>query len=131
MKAEEQIIEALDHAKQSGVRITRRAVFNWCEECKGEFNRKQYKVSETPTECCALGAILILHNKEHLAGPGGFNKLWLIEISKILNKDMLWLWKFVNGWSYGNELVIETKDGESKDSVSRWANKLSKKYVLK
>jgi len=132
MKAEEKIVEALEYVQRRGIKLTRRAVFDWCAEYRDDFNRKRYKLADSPTECCALGALLLLHSKESLVSPEGFKEGWLKEVANILDKPQFWVWKFIRGWDYSNELKFEGKNGKIKeDPVSKWANRLAIEYIDK
>jgi len=140
MKAEDQIIEAVEHIiNKTDIKLVRGggAVFDWTKLEEDEYGRIRPVASELPTKCDALGALLIFNNKQHLAGPGGFDPNWLKEVCALLNENELWVWRFNHGWGHGHELNFEIhseKDGKKQvkketDKTSRWANKLARKYI--
>ena len=124
------IEEAIIYAKQHGVKIVRRAIFNWC----AHDNHYDSHWSTYPIECNALGAILLKIGKENLV-KGSFDPSWLKVICDYLDKEPFWVCKFVNGFDYANELTIthvkkkDDKKVESDeiDKVSRYGNKLARK----
>lgn len=127
-RAEFLIEEAIEEAKKRGVKIGRRAVFDWVEWIKYPW---EYKRAEVPVSCDAFGAILLKLGKEELVcdvfAPG-----WLDVIADYLGVTKLWLWKFSRGFDYGIVMVITTKtkdkkDIVDKDKVSRYGNKLANK----
>ena len=133
------IIEAIEFTKAQGIELIRGngAIFDWTAfdlDIYGKIINVNVKV---PTRCDAIGAVLIMHEKAHLIGPGGFNPEWRKELYDILEESEMWVWKFMHGWGYAHELEFEviSKDKKSsrkiKDEVSQWANKLAKEHVDK
>jgi len=115
------IDQALHEAKQRGLVILRNgAMYSWC--------KPDSTWSDTPTACCALGAVLIFHKK---AKPG-FSRGWYKDLCDILGVDTYWFWRFWQGFNNGCPLkIIIQKDGkdiEVEDKVSKIGVKLAKKY---
>lgn len=140
MKAEDQIIEALEYiVNKTDIKLIRGggAIFDWTKLGTDKYRRVRPVASEMPTKCDALGAFLIFKNKQHLAGPNGFDPGWSKEVAEMLGKNEMWIWKFNHGWDHGHELNFEIqseKDGKKHvkketDKTSRWANRLARKYV--
>lgn len=129
-KAEFLIEEAIEEAKKRGVKIGRRAVFDWVEWIKFPYEFKRAKV---PVSCCALGAVLLKLGKEDLV-CNNFAPNWLDVIANYLEVDKLWLWRFSRGFDYGIEMTVTTKTKDkkeivNKDKVSIYGNKLANKVV--
>lgn len=129
-RAEFLIEEAIEKAKKRGVKIGRRAVFDWVEWIKYP---RECKRAEVPVSCCALGAVLLKIGREDLVSDG-FAPNWLDVIADYLGVTKMWLWKFSRGFDYGIEMVITTKTKDKKtkvdkDKISRYGNKLANKVV--
>jgi hypothetical protein len=127
MKTEDAIVtKALVFAQTLGVEIVRGPLFDW--RWKGDLRQLAKKY---PSKCNAVGALLLYYE---LAQPG-FKPGWIDELCEVSGIKPPWLWRFIHGWDYGNELTITytDKDGKheatEKDKVSRYANKLAKKWT--
>ena len=114
-KEEDLILDAINYAKAHGFNIIRQATFDR---------------TQNPICCNALGAILIKLGKDNMVDTS-YDPQWIKLICAYLDKDMLWMFKFVQGFSYGNCLSFTYMDnGKEKtehDDVSKWANKLALK----
>lgn len=112
-----QIEEALQQAKQTGLEILGIPLFHW-------------KGSDPMTLCGvdAFGALLMHQGK---AQPG-FPKGWLKELCDSLEVGTFWFWRFNQGWIHQKPItLIVEKDGKETttvDEISAAAAKLSKKY---
>lgn len=110
---------ALYEVKSQGIKIRRRALFNWCGPN-----------SNVPIECDALGAVLIINNK---ASPG-FPKGWLKTVCQLLDTDTYWLWRFWMGFDNLHPLTIiiknptTGKEERREDQVSKLGVKFAKKF---
>lgn len=124
MKAERLVTEAIQAAQARGIKIVRGAVFNWCDP------QDPYKKSIPPSECNAIGAVLLALGKEQLL-IDGFPPKWLDCVKAHLDVDDFWVWRFYHGFDRGNCLTFTyTKDGkdyESKDDVSCLGDRLARK----
>lgn len=124
------IEEAIEYAKQRGVKIVRRTLCDWCIHDNGYDSHW----ASYPIACNALGAILLKLGKENLAKES-FDPDWLKVICFYLDKDPFWVSRFVSGFDYANEItLIHVKKKEDKkvethefDKVSRYGNKLARK----
>jgi hypothetical protein len=135
-KAETLIEEAIQYAQSRGVKIKRRAVFNWC----ANNNPYDSQWASYPIECNAIGAILLKLGKENLVKEE-FTPGWMKEVSEYLEEDGFWIWKFVSGFDYGNKLTIthvkkkkgkdnkeSTEFSDETDKVSRLGDTLARRY---
>jgi len=82
-------------------------------------------------QCNAIGAVLLKYQLEYLI-TDHFDPNFLSIICKTLNVDKYWLYRFIFGFDYGNELTFTyygvVNDTTIKDKVSIYGNKLRKKY---
>lgn len=89
-----------------------------------------------PTECCALGAVLIasrdrsdpLPFPEDLSHPG-----YVQAVSTLLSVDAFWLQRWWLGWDRGHQVIFtHERDGgrpyEVQDEVSKAAISLAKEF---
>lgn len=116
-----QIEEALVFARDKGLEITRRGVFNWCQKGKKEF-------LDIPCSCNALGAILFFLGKENLA-KYNFDPSWLITIKNHLGVDDFWLFKFNAGFENGKELLLIHEKYEERCAIGIMGKSLANRYV--
>lgn len=132
-KTQQLIEEAISEAKERGVRIERRAVFDWVEWIKYP---REYKRAEVPVACNAVGAVLLKMGKENCPTfyPG-----WLDELCQYLDTDRWWLHRFYSGFAYGNRITLHIygkkekgkkhKKKVEKDAVSRYGDDLARKVT--
>ena len=132
IKTQQLIEEAIEEAKIRGIRIERRAVFDWVEWIKYPY---EYKKAETPVACNAIGAVLLKMGKEGLTYPI-FVPGWLDELCEYLDTDRWWLHRFSMGFAYGNRLTLHIygkkekgKKRVEKDDVSRYGDDLAKRVI--
>ena len=76
-----------------------------------------------------MGAILIKLGKEDLVN-NGFSKDWMKYICDYLGEQPFWIWRFVSGFDYGNQLILthakqNDVEEEEKDKISRYGDKLA------
>lgn len=129
-----QIIEkALEAAIDNGLIINRGgAVLNWCDWNVVKPMQITPNLAKKPVACNAMGAILLFIGKECFVSPKtGFDPSWIKEICQYLNVDYGWLWRFNNGFDYGNEIIFIRKDEHIADKISVFGNNLAKKYSQK
>jgi hypothetical protein len=119
------IIEnSIEWVKSTDVIIERRPLFTWAHG-RNSFPEEEYKL---PWRCNAIGAVLIklgVYSKYRNNIPNNF----LEEVCNHIGEPPFWLWRFVSGFDYGNQITFITmeKDKEIKipDKISRYANSLA------
>lgn len=119
---------ALNYAKNElGIKIIRGYLFDW----NNPIESKSPKFEKLPSKCNAIGALLLYYgNPIKDFYPG-----WFDELCKTSELKPSWIWRFVHGWDYGNQLNFTFVDKETKkervetDRVSRDANKLALKWT--
>lgn len=117
--AETFIEDAIVNAKHKNFSIARGALFNWNIE---------------PPQCNAIGAVIVALGIEN-EFRNGFPNKWLDKVCEIINEPPFWLWRFINGFDYGNRIMFtvfqDKKEYQEKDKISAQADALAKKFCGK
>lgn len=117
LNAEQIIEQSIIKVQESGIRIARGPLFSWS------------KNKTMPDSCDCFGAVLIVYSNPFRDFPKG----WLKYLCKdILNKDLFWFRRFDYGFNQLNttyKYSEKSSDLEFDDDVSKFAMRLSKKYV--
>jgi hypothetical protein len=115
------IEKAIKEAKDDGIMIIRRPMFDWSGPDK----------FEKPVSCDATGAVL-------LSLGYGYErpKDWPVMIQKHLGVGVFWLWRWWQGWGYGNKMKLVSGDNPNSakmedDPISVMADKLAKRHAYK
>lgn len=107
------IEESINEAKQEGHIIIRGAMFDW---------------TMNPIACNAIGAVILKLNMEEQF-RNSFPKNWINVINNYLSENSFWLWRFVSGFDYGNQIIftriVNDKEVKEKDEVSKYGNALA------
>lgn len=118
MKQEKLLRQAIEAARDRGIKIGRRATFDWATPGP----------DGQPASCDATGAVL-LHMGRPNMGPG-----WLKTFCEHLDVDAFWCWRFWMGWDSDYQVQVWVGDDKGRwvdDEVSHFSRRLARELVSK